>query len=141
MGKKKETTLKKGEAEAKYFINNPFSELKIQGLEEFRQDQTHGETKEDQSKFRPKTSSNLGPTSTLYIRLSKKRRSGKVVTLITEFDPRDQKLIPKLAKQLRKSLGTGGTFTFDSIGIQGDYRRKSAEWFKDKGFQVKGEIT
>jgi translation initiation factor 1 len=43
----------------------------------------------------------------------------------------------QLAKELKTTLGVGGSFKNDQIIIQGDYRDKIMDILKDKGFKVK----
>ncbi len=77
---------------------------------------------------------------TFYIRREKKGRAGKVVTLISNPNGDYQDSITDLARDLRKSLGTGGTCTKDNIELQGDHRRACAEWLQNRGYKLKGEV-
>jgi translation initiation factor 1 len=64
------------------------------------------------------------------------KRKGKVNTIIAGYTgaTSDFKL---LAKELKTTLGVGGSFKNDQIIIQGDYREKIMELLKEKGFKVK----
>jgi translation initiation factor 1 len=55
------------------------------------------------------------------VRLERKGRSGKSVTVIDGFQMR-QKEGEALLKQLKTKLGTGGTVKDTSLEIQGDHR-------------------
>ena len=69
------------------------------------------------------------------IRLEK-RKKGKVVTLVgnlvlTKGDMKD------LAKELRQSCGTGGTFRDDTIELQGDCKDRVREWLSRNGWRAR----
>lgn len=88
-----------------------------------------------------KNEANKAANSILYIRLSKKGRAGKIVTLISGFDQLKSEELNNLGRDLRKSLGSGGTAYEDTIEIQGDHRSISAKWLQNMGYKVKGEIN
>ncbi len=64
------------------------------------------------------------------------KRKGKVNTIIAGYNGAsdDFKI---LAKELKITLGVGGSFKNDTIIIQGDYRDRIMSLLKDKGFKVK----
>jgi translation initiation factor 1 len=64
------------------------------------------------------------------------KRKGKVNTIIDGYTgaTSDFKL---LAKELKTTLGVGGSFKNDQIIIQGDYRDRIMNILKEKGFKVK----
>ncbi|SCY03703.1 translation initiation factor 1 (eIF-1/SUI1) [Nonlabens sp. Hel1_33_55] len=64
------------------------------------------------------------------------KRKGKVNTIIAGYTgaTEDFKI---LAKDIKTSLGVGGSFKNDTIIIQGDYRDRIMEMLKEKGFKVK----
>lgn len=70
------------------------------------------------------------------IRLEKKGRGGKSVTVIYDY-PENPKFFKKLVKELKRLCGVGGTLKPDSIEIQGDQREKIAEFLDLKGFKSK----
>lgn len=71
--------------------------------------------------------------SRLRIKLERKGRGGKVVSIITGFDA-DPDSIDKIATQLKSNCGTGGTVKNKEILIQGDHRDKILDFLKNKGF-------
>lgn len=64
------------------------------------------------------------------------KRKGKPITIIDGYTGATSDF-KKLAKELKVTLGVGGSFKDDSIIIQGDYRDKIMNLLKDKGFKVK----
>lgn len=82
-----------------------------------------------------KTSENFSSLS-LRMRLERKGRGGKTVTIIEGFS-KDDALEP-LARDLRKALGCGSFVKDGSIIIQGDNRDRIALWFGSKGVKIKG---
>ncbi len=69
----------------------------------------------------------------LRIRLDKKKRAGKAVTLITDFAGTDANL-QELGKQLKNHCGTGGSAKDAEIIIQGDQRDKVLQWLLKNGY-------
>lgn len=61
-----------------------------------------------------------------------KRRYGKNVTILTGFDPTVD--VPALGKELKHSLGTGGTVRDGTIELQGDHVRDVLPWLEKKGY-------
>ncbi|HRN71645.1 MAG TPA: translation initiation factor [Ginsengibacter sp.] len=72
-------------------------------------------------------------TQEIRIRLDKKQRAGKVVTLITGFDDTDE-AIESIGKEIKKFCGTGGSAKEGEVLLQGDFREKSLQWLKKKGY-------
>jgi translation initiation factor 1 len=66
-----------------------------------------------------------------------KRGSGKVVTMIDGL-PRNPQFIDSLARELKKSCGTGGRPAADHLELQGDHRERLRELLAKKGWTVKG---
>lgn len=64
------------------------------------------------------------------------KRNGKVNTIIAGYTGAtdDFKI---LAKEIKTTLGVGGSFKNDTIIIQGDYRERIMDILKEKGFKVK----
>ena len=73
---------------------------------------------------------------TLSLRLEKKGRGGKTVSVIYEL-PEAPAYFQKLTKRLKSRCGTGGTFKGTQIEIQGDNRDRLEEELKQAGFKVK----
>jgi len=65
-----------------------------------------------------------------------KGRKGKGVTVITGL-PLDAKGLRKLAKQLKRKCGAGGTVKDGVIEIQGDHRELLLEELRGQGYTVK----
>jgi translation initiation factor 1 len=77
---------------------------------------------------------------TVKIQLEKKGRGGKTVTVLFGFPLALSDDVDALAKDMRKSLGTGGTAYDDRIELQGDIRKKAADWLQKNGFKIKGDL-
>ncbi|MCH2206617.1 MAG: translation initiation factor [Lentisphaerales bacterium] len=74
------------------------------------------------------------------VRLEKKGRGGKSVTVFYEFDKEQDSSLPELLKGLKKHLAAGGKVVEDSLELQGDQRLKAAEWLEQQGYKVKGQL-
>ncbi len=71
----------------------------------------------------------------LHIFIERKGRKGKTATIIAGFTADDEEL-QELAKKLKQRLGVGGSCGGGEILIQGDCRRKAAEYLKELGFKI-----
>jgi len=76
------------------------------------------------------------PKITAKLRLEN-RSSGKNVTVIDGL-PSNPGFLESLAKELKKSCGTGGHAGDDFIELQGDQRERLRELLAKKGWAVKG---
>ncbi len=72
----------------------------------------------------------------LYIWLDSKGRNGKTVTLIKGLKGNEADL-EKLAGDLKRFCGTGGSVKSGDIIIQGDFRQKVIAYLTDKGYKTK----
>lgn len=69
----------------------------------------------------------------LKVRLDKKLRGGKTVTLIENLQMSEQD-IEDMSRQLKTHCGGGGSAKNREIIIQGDHREKIVQWLIKKGF-------
>lgn len=67
------------------------------------------------------------------------KRNGKPATIISNFQGSESAL-KDLAATLKKYCGTGGSAKEDEILIQGDVRKKVAEWLTKYGHKVRGDF-
>ena len=65
-----------------------------------------------------------------------KRSGNKVVTTVRDIP---DELQNSTLKQIKKSLGTGGSVVEGQLHIQGDRRRDLCAWFENRGVKVRGE--
>lgn len=72
----------------------------------------------------------------LTVRIDRRQRAGKQVTLIEGFIGRDEDLAA-LAKTLKTKCGVGGTAKDGEITIQGDLRDKIVALLTGMGYQAK----
>ena len=87
-------------------------------------------------------SSNLGTAEPVPARIRvslsiEKRGAGKVVTVIDGL-PQNRDFLDSLARDLKKSCGTGGRATDSFVELQGDHRERLRELLAKKGWTVKG---
>lgn len=83
------------------------------------------------------TAANLPPEKQdLRVRLDKKQRKGKSVTLITGFQGSDGAL-QELARWLKTKLGVGGSAKEGEIIIQGEFVVRVMELLQQSGYKVK----
>ena len=73
----------------------------------------------------------------LKLRIEKKGRGGKAVTVVYEL-PDNQPYFKKLLKELKNFCGTGGSQKESTLEIQGDQREKVRDFLTKKGFKTKG---
>ncbi len=70
----------------------------------------------------------------LKVSLDRKKRKGKSVVLIENFEGKDEDL-KDLAKQLKNHCGVGGSAKDGEIIIQGELLEKVKSFLKEKGFK------
>lgn len=73
----------------------------------------------------------------LLIRIEKKDRGGKTVTIVENFIGKTADL-ETLGKLLKSKCGAGGTVKNGLILIQGDFRQKAAAILAQQGFKTRG---
>ena len=71
------------------------------------------------------------------LRMEKKGRGGKVVTLIYDL-PRNAAFLKDLSQELKKACGVGGAAGDGTVELQGDLRDRVRVLLTEKGFVVKG---
>ena len=73
---------------------------------------------------------------TVYLHREIKGRGGKTVTLVKNL-VLSEKDLKDLAKNLKRTCGTGGTIKDRLIEIQGDHRSQISDVLREKGYKVK----
>jgi translation initiation factor 1 len=72
----------------------------------------------------------------LRILRDRKNRGGKVVTVVAGV-PGGADAVARLATDLKRLCGTGGTVKGDVVEIQGDHRERIALVLRERGYSVK----
>jgi translation initiation factor 1 len=103
-------------------FNKPFSDLNSAGLPPGNSHQTRPGEPKRKSRGRVDIIRNT------------KGRGGKTVTVVTNFVGIGLPEKEKLAKQMQKACGTGGTVKDGRIEIQGDKREEVAKILTNAGF-------
>jgi len=71
------------------------------------------------------------------LRLEKKGRGGKTVTVVDGLPP-NAGFLSSLASELKRACGTGGTVSEGRIEIQGDQRGRLRGLLRSRGVSVRG---
>lgn len=71
------------------------------------------------------------------LRVEKKGRGGKTVTVVFDL-PKNDDFLRELAQKLKRTCGTGGAVTEDTIELQGDMRDRVRVFLQGLGYTVKG---
>jgi translation initiation factor 1 len=71
------------------------------------------------------------------LRMEKKGRGGKIVTVVYDL-PQNDAFLKELAQELKRACGTGGAVADNTIELQGDLRDRVREYLEKKGWRVKG---
>ncbi|MDR0370297.1 MAG: translation initiation factor [Prevotellaceae bacterium] len=70
------------------------------------------------------------------LRIELDKRNGKPATIISGFEESDEEL-KELARALKIKCGSGGSARGGEILIQGDFRKKTADFLLETGYKVK----
>lgn len=71
------------------------------------------------------------------LRMEKKGRGGKTVTVVYGLPQNDQ-FLKDLSQELKKACGTGGAVVEGGVELQGDLRDRVRDVLAKRGFAVKG---
>lgn len=72
----------------------------------------------------------------LIVKIDRRQRAGKQVTLVEGFVGREEDLV-ELGRELKKKLGVGGSAKDGQIVIQGDFRDRTVELLLKLGYNAK----
>lgn len=76
------------------------------------------------------------PSQQLTVRIDKKQRKGKVVTLVEGFVGSEEEFAA-LSKILKGLCGAGGSYKDGVVLVQGEFRQRIADHLKKEGARVK----
>jgi translation initiation factor 1 len=71
------------------------------------------------------------------LRMEKKGRGGKTVTVVYDL-PNNDEFLKELAQELKRACGTGGAVADNTVELQGDLRNRVRDYLMKKGWQVRG---
>jgi translation initiation factor 1 len=71
------------------------------------------------------------------LRMEMKGRGGKTVTVVYDL-PRNSAFLKELCQELKRTCGTGGAVSENTVELQGDLRDRVRDCLLKKGFVVKG---
>jgi len=71
------------------------------------------------------------------MRVEKAGRGGKTVTVVYGL-PRSAVFLKHLCTELKRTCGTGGAVSEDTVELQGDHRDRVRDLLLKKGYVVKG---
>ena len=84
-----------------------------------------------------KTDESVPDRITARLRVERVGRGGKTVTVVDGL-PRNRDFLKRLAGELKRACGTGGTAGEAHVEIQGDHREALREILRARGWVVKG---
>ena len=114
--------------------DNPFASLDIS----FSDDEmaSYEAQKKEEEANKPRYEGGL-----VRVRIEKKGRGGKAVTVFYDFDKHQKGKMKELLSELKKKLAVGGKLTDDGLELQGDQRKSASEWLQSQGYKIKGQIS
>jgi translation initiation factor 1 len=71
------------------------------------------------------------------LRVEKKGRGGKTVTVVFDL-PRNDAFLVELSRDLKRACGVGGAVSDNTVELQGDVRDRVRELLLKRGYTVKG---
>lgn len=71
------------------------------------------------------------------LRVETKGRGGKTVTVVYDL-PRNSAFLKELSQELKRTCGTGGAVSDNTVELQGDQRERIRPVLLKKGWTVKG---
>ena len=92
---------------------------------------------EKECKCSSKAEEKIPPKAVVKLRLEKKGRGGKTVTVLDGL-PKNTDFLEGLAKDLKKALGTGGSVVGATIELQGEWRERLRVLLPSKNLSVRG---
>ena len=114
--------------------NNPFGSLDLSFSKEELASYKDQKIKEEAAK--PQY-----PGGLVRVRIEKKGRGGKSVTVFYDFERNQQGKLKKLLSDLKKRMAVGGKLIENGLELQGDQRKSASEWLIKQGYKVKGQIS
>src|SRR5690554_4614560 len=140
MGKRNRSKKIAPDADAKGFGHNPFAAHFGTSPDAAEEATSSPEPAPDKASPGAATL-DLNRQKNLRLRVERKGRGGKTVTLIQGFSMGQiasaEDALEDLVGQLKRALSCGATLEDDTIVLQGDQRDRAARWLEDQGAKVR----
>ncbi|MEW6515454.1 MAG: translation initiation factor [candidate division FCPU426 bacterium] len=92
---------------------------------------------DDPSRFKKEMPGHAPGTGKAVLRLERKGRAGKTVTVVERLAISDDEL-RRFLKALQQLCGTGGTVKEHRLELQGDHQTAIKIWLQQRGYRVSG---
>ncbi|RAL23004.1 translation initiation factor [Lujinxingia litoralis] len=125
------------DADTKGFGHNPFAAHFGQASSPAAPPEETSTAPNPQHQPAPGATLNLARLKHLRLRIERKGRGGKTVTLLEGLGSPGEDALEALLGQLKRALGCGAAIDGEAIALQGDQRERAARWLQEQGASVR----